>query len=291
MPEQKLSTTLQLDAVLSGGYKQAFTSASDLMSDLKKESSDLKKELMKIGKEADGIDKVGESSKELREDMKLLERQIKETGRATEKFGTARSHFRSASIGARAFKEDLAGILNTAKTAAIAVAGIGTAAAVALSPSEELLAFDQAVAGIAAISPEVDAAGIEETKAQIRELSHTYGKSANEIAGMHQQLTRTLGFEGAQETITTAVQFQTATGLSITEIEDELATARISLGVDTPAETKEFLELLQQAHAQGIKIDNIDLGDLETLRARTGEDVFGENFQREFLTTIAFQTS
>ena len=38
-----------------------------------------------------------------------------------------------------------------------------------------------------------------------------------------------------------------------------------------------------------IKIDNIDLGDLETLRARTGEDVFGENFQREFLTTIAFR--
>ena len=289
MPEQKLSTTLQLDAVLSGGYKQAFTSASDLMSDLKKESSDLKKELMKIGKEADGIDKVGESSKELREDMTLLKRQIHETTRATEKFGAARSHFRSASIGARALKEDLAGIINTAKTAAIAVAGIGAGAAVALSPSEELLAFDQTVAGIAAISPEVDTTGIEEAKAHIRELSHTYGKSANEIAGMHQQLTRTLGFEGAQETITAAVQFETATGLSITEIEDELATARISLGVDTPAETKEFLELLQQAHAQGIKIDNIDLGDLETLRARTGEDVFGENFQREFLTTIAFK--
>ena len=250
MPEQTLSTQLQLDAVLTGGYKDTFRSASDLMSDLKKESSDLKKELMKIGKEADGLDKVGESSKELREDMKLLKRQIKETGRATEKFGAARSHFRSASIGARALKEDLAGILNTAKTAAIAVAGIGTAAAVALSPSEELMAFDQAVAGIAAISPEVDAAGIAAAKAEIRGLSNQYGTSTAEIAGMHQQLTRALGFEGAQQTISAAVEFQTATGLSITEIEDELATARISLGVDTPAETKEFLELLQQAHAQ-----------------------------------------
>ena len=289
MPEQRLQTQLQLDAVLTGGYKDAFRSASDLMSDLKKESSDLKKQLNSLGKESDALEKLGKPTKELREDMKLLKRQIHETTRATEKFGDAKKHFRRASIGARALKEDLAGILNTAKTAAIAVAGIGTAAAVALSPSEELLAFDQAVAGIAAISPEVDAAGIEEAKTHIRKLSHTYGKSANEIAGMHQQLTRALGFEGAQETITAAVQFQTTTGLSITEIEDELATARISLGVDTPAETKEFLELLQQAHAQGIKIDNIDLGDLETLRAHTGEDVFGENFQREFLTTIAFK--
>lgn len=289
MPEQRLQTQLQLDAVLTGGYKDAFRSASDLMSDLKKESSDLKKELMKIGKEADGLDKVGESSKALREDMKLLEQQIKETGRATEKFEAARSHFRSASIGARALKEDLAGIINTAKTAAIAVAGIGTAAAVALSPSEELLAFDQAVAGIAAISPEVDPAGIEEAKSVIRGLSNTYGISAAEIASQHQQLTRSLGFDAAQETISAAVEFQTTTGLSITDIEEELATAKISLGIDTPAETQKFLELLQQAHAQGIKIDNIDLGDLETLRARTGEDVFGENFQREFLTTIAFK--
>ena len=83
--------------------------------------------------------------------------------------------------------------------------------------------------------------------------------------------------------------FETATGLSITDFEEELATARISLGIDTPAETQQFLELLQQAHAQGIKIDNLDLGDLETLVQRTGEDVFGQNFQREFLTTIAFR--
>ena len=288
MPQQ-LSTTLQLDALLSSGFKETFTSASDLMADLKKESTELKKQLNQIGREADEIEKVGKSADDLRKDMQLLERQIKETAQATEKFGEARSHFRSASIGARALKSELAGIVDTAKNATLAIAGIGVGAAVALSPGEELLEFDQIISGTAAISPEIDASGIEEAKAQIRELSNDYGTSTAEIAMMHQQLTRAMGFDAAQETITAAVEFQTATGLSITEIEDELATARISLGVDTPAETQEFLQLLQGAHAQGIKIDNIDLGDLETLRKRTGEDVSGENFQREFLTTIAFR--
>ena len=288
MPQQ-LSTELQLDALLSSGFKDAFSDASDLMSDLKKESTALKKQLSTIGKEADEIDKVGKSSENLRNDMRLLERQIKETNRAQERFGESRSHFRKASIGARALGSDIRGIGVAARNAVLAIAGIGTAAALALKPDEELLAFDQTIAGIAQISPEVDATGIENLKSEIRELSNQYGKSASEIAQQHLQLTRNLGFEGTQQTIGAAVAFETATGLGITDIEEELATARISLGIDTPAETREFLELLQQAHAQGIKIDNIDLGDLETLAQRTGEDVFGENFQREFLTTIAFR--
>ena len=288
MPQQ-LSTELQLDALLSSGYEDAFSSASDLMSDLKKESADLRKQLMQIGKEADAIEKVGDSAEHLRTDMRLLERQINETNRAQERFGEARSHFRRAGIGARALGSDIKGIGIAARNAVLAIAGIGTAAAVALSPDEELLAFDQTLAGIAQISPEVDAAGIEMAKSQIRELSNQYGISAAEIAQQHQQLTRNLGFEGAQETISASVAFQTATGLSITDFEEELATARISLGIDTPAETQQFLELLQQAHQQGIKIDNLDLGDMETLMQRTGEDVFGEGFQREFLTTIAFR--
>ena len=289
MPQQTLSTELRLDALLSSGFEDAFSSASDLMQDLKKESADLRKQLMSIGKEADEIEKVGKSAEHLRTDMRLLERQINETNRATERFGEARSHFRKASIGARAFKSDLAGILNTARNAALAIAGIGTAAAVALRPNEELLAFDQTLAGIGQISPEIDTSDLELARSQIRELSNQYGVSAAEIALQHLQMTRNLGFEGARETITAAVAFETATGLSITDFEEELATARISLGIDTPAETQQFLELLQQAHQQGIKIDNLDLGDLETLVQRTGEDVFGQNFQREFLTTIAFR--
>ena len=289
MPEQKLSTTLQLDAVLSGGYKQAFTSASDLMSDLKKESSDLKKELMKIGKEADGIDKVGESSKELREDMKLLERQIKETGRATEKFGAARSHFRSASIGAKALKADLQGVTDVAKTASVTIGAIGAGAAYTLSPSDELLEFDQAIASIDRISPELDASGIDTFRDQLRSLSNETGAAANEVANQFLFLTKTLGFEGATQTIQTAIEFETATGMPVTELHEDLRTARVSLGVDTPAETREFLTLLTKISDTGIDIGNLDLGDLETLRERTGVDIFGANFQKEFVQNIVFR--
>ena len=286
MAEQRLQTQILLDAALTSGYRSAFDSAGKLLSDMKKQSSDLRKQLGVLGKEADEVEKIGGAADEVRKSMKLLERQIDETERATQKFGEARAHFRSASIGAKALKSDIGAIAEKAKMAALAIAGIGTAAAVALSPSEELLAFDQTLGRIAFQSPDVDTSGVAD---DIRDLSNTYGVSANEIAKQHEQLTRNLGFEDAQETITAAVEFQKTTGMSITDIEDELGTARISLGIDTPAETREFLELLQGAYREGIKIDNIDLGDLETLRGRTGEDVFGENFQREFLTTIAFK--
>ena len=286
---QRLSTTLQLDAALTSGYKDAFNSAGDLMSDLKKQTTDLKKQINTLGKQADAVDKVGKSSKELRRELGLLERQVKETEKATEKFGEARKHFRSASIGARALKSDLGSIVSVAKTAALAITGIATAATVALSPDEELLNFDQTLSGLRFLAPEIDETGIDKAKSLILDLSNTYGTAVSEIAQQHEQLTRNLGFEGAQQTIQAAVEFQTVTGLSINEIEDELATARISLGIDTASETQEFLQLLQGAHRAGIKIDNIDLGDLETLMQRTGEDVFGDAFQREFLTTIAFR--
>ena len=286
---QALSTELQLDALLSSGFTDAFKGASSLMDDLKKESADLRKQLMSIGKEADEIDKIGKSSEHLRTDFRLLERQINETSRAQERFGESRSFFRKAGIGARALGEDIKGIGRAARNTVLAITGLGTAAAVALSPSEEVLSFDQTIAGIGAIAPEVDATGIETLKSEIRGLSNDYGIAASEIADSHKQLTRNLGFEGAQETISAAVEFQTATGLSVTDLEEELSTARVSLGIDTPAETREFLELLTQAQRGGIKLDNIDLGDMETLQQRTGEDVFGEGFQREFITTLAFK--
>ena len=289
MPEQRLSTTLQLDAVLGGGYKDAFSSASDLISDLKKESGNLRKELKKIGREADEVEKVGMSADGLRRDFRLLERQIKETERATEKFGQSRRHFRKASIGARALRSDVRAIAGTARNAALAIAGIGTAAAIAFSPDEEVLDFDRAIAGIGVIAPEADLTALEGLKSDIRELSNVHGIAASEIAMQHKELTEILGFDTAQQTLTTAVEFQTATGMGITDLAEELRTAKISLGIDTSEEMKTFLDLLAQSKAAGIKIDNLDLGDLETLQKRTGEGILGENFQREFLTTISFR--
>lgn len=290
MPEQRLSTTLQLDAVLGGGYKKAFSAASDLMADLKAESTALKAELKKIGREADELENVGKASKDLRDEMKLLQRQINESTRAVEKFSESRRHFRKASIGARALKSDIAEIANTAKTATLAIGAIGAGVTtVALSPGEELLDFDQTLAGIAAISPEVDDSGIQMLREDIRALSNETGIATNEVASHFLQLTRNMGVDAAGETITAALDFQVATGTSIEEIKDELATAKIALGIDTPAETREFFGLLARAHKEGMELGNLDFGDMETLRARTGEDIFGENFQREFLTTIAFR--
>ena len=128
MADQRLKTTLQLDAILTDGYKGAFSSASKLMGDLNKQGNALEKELRQIGKGADDLDKVGKSSVELRHDMVKLERQIKETNRAVGKFGDAKRHFRNASIGAKALQNDLRGIGNMAKTAGFAVAGIGLGA-------------------------------------------------------------------------------------------------------------------------------------------------------------------
>ena len=289
MADQRLQTSLLLDATLTSGYQDAFASASKLMNDLNKHSNALEKELKQLGKQADGLDQIGESSDVLRRDMTKLEKQIAETNRAVGKFGDAKMHFRNAKIGASGLKNELSDIVGFAGKAALGIAGIGTAAGIALSPPQELQEFDAMLSSIRAISVGVDPSSFDDAKAQMLDLSNYYGLQASEISAQFQQLTRNIGFEGATQSIAAALDFQTATGLSIAEIEEELATARISLGVDTAVETEQFLGLLQQAYSVGIKIDNLDLGDLETLTARVGTDLASEDFQREFLTTIAFR--
>ena len=141
---QRLNTQILLDAALTGGYKDAFKSAGRLMSTLKRQSTDLRKQLGVLGKEADKVEKIGGAADEVRQSMKLLERQIEHTERATQKFGDARSHFRKASIGARAFKSDIGAITNMAKKAAIAVGAIGLGAGyVAHRGLEKYSNFDQ----------------------------------------------------------------------------------------------------------------------------------------------------
>ena len=287
---QKLSTELILDAVVSPKFTEAFGSANKLMNDLSKHSNALERDLAELGKSADHLDSIGDSSKELRRDMTRLEKQISETNKAVGKFGDAKKHFRNARLGASALKNELSDLVGiTAKAAALGIAAIGTAAAVALSPSQELMEFDGTLAGIANIVPELDASALEDLKMSIRGLSNETGIATNEIASRFHQLTRSLGFEGATESITTAVDFEIATGTSIEEIAPELATARISLGIDTGAEMQELLKVLQAYHAAGGELQNLDFGDLETLMQRTGEDIFGENLQRELLTTLVFR--
>lgn len=286
---QRLQTQLILDAALSNGFESTFASANKLLADVKKESKALERELKDLGKEADELDKLGEGSEDLRTDMRKLEKQIKSANRAVDKFGDSKRHFRNAKIGAANFKSEIGDIVGAASKAALGVAAIGTAAVVGLKPPPELQEFDAALTGIRRISIGVDEATFDAAKSQILDLSNFYGVQASEIAMQFQQLTRSLGFEGATESIQAAIEFQTQTGLGIPDIEEELATARISLGVDTAGELQSFLGLLQRAYAVGIKIDNLDLGDLETLTARVGTDLESENFQREFLTTIAFR--
>ena len=289
MADQRIQTSLLLDATLSSGYKGAFDSANKLTNDLNKQTRSLEKELKDLGRQAAQLEKIGDNADLVKRDMTKLERQIAETNRAVDKFGAARGHFRNAKLGAIGLKNELSDMIGFAARAALGIAGIGTAAVVGLSPPEELQAFDQALASIRAISPGIDEVAFDAAKDQILDLSNYYGIQTAEIANQFKLLTRNLGFEGAQQTIKTALDFQVATGLAIPEIEDELATARISLGVDTAGEMQSFLGLLQKAYSVGIKLDNLDLGDLETLTARVGTDIDADTFQREFLTTIAFR--
>ena len=289
MADQRISTELLLDAVLTSSYKDAFSDARSLMSDLKSTTRDLKQEISTLGKEADHLDKIGAAAGDVRVQIGKLEKQVETAEKATEKFGDARAHFRKAEIGARALKSDLRSLTKTAKTAVLGIAAVGTAAAVALSPPDELQTFDQEIAKVSTISPHIDTAGIENAKQQIRDLSNQFGISAAEIAQTATQLTRMLGFEDAQQTLEAAISFESVTGIAVKDIEEDLQTAKISLGIDTPAETREFLQLLQRAQSQGIKIDNLDFGDLETITQRVGNDLMDANFQREFLTTIAFR--
>ena len=289
MPTQQLSTQLRIDAALGGNFERTFASAGGLLRDMQNETKTLRGDLGKLSKSADDLEKIGESADHIRKDMVRLESAIEKTERAASQFGDADRYFRSAGIGVKALGSDVKSLAKTAATAVGIFTGLGTAAAAALAPSEDVLSFNQELEFSANIGGIQDEGMFAETRDYLRQLSNDYGIAAAEIAQTHTQLVRNLGFEGATETIAAAVEFETITGTGIGDIEDELATARISLGIDTPAETREFLNLLGKAHQQGIKIDNIDLGDMETLIKRTGEDVFGQNFQREFLTTIAFR--
>ena len=289
MPAQTLSTHLEIDARLGGGFDKAFKSAGSQFNDLQREAKQLRQGLGKLSEHADDLDALGKSSDGIRASMVKLERQIEKTEKAATAFGNADKDFRNAGIGVRALGADLKSLGSVALKTTALLTGAGVAAAAAFAPSEDLLAFDQALQFSANIGGITDDTRIDKLKTDILELSNAYGISTADIAAQHTQLVRNLGFAEAEQTLSAAVEFQAVTGLGIHEIEDELATARISLGIDTAGETQEFLNLLGKAHQQGIKIDNLDLGDMETLMSRTGEDVFGENFQREFLTTIAFR--
>ena len=286
---ENLSTTLTLEAALAGGFEDAFKQASGLMSDLQKHQKGLESDLKSLGKDVKGMEELGEDTAKARRQMGKLERDLKTARRSLERFGDSKRHFRDMRLGVAALKEEIKGIGGVVKTAALGVAAIGTAAVLALKPPDELLTFDQELAQLRAISPGVDDAAFDKAKSRIIDLSNTYGIATADIAAQQKQLTRSLGFEAAQEIIPVALEFQMATGISVTDLEEELATARVSLGVDTAEETKQFLDLLSTAHRHGIKIDNIDLGDMETLTARVGTDLDSEAFQREFFQTLAFK--
>ena len=72
MPQQTLSTELQLDALLASGFEDAFSSASDLMSDLKKESAQLQKQLGTLGSEHKELDKLGKDTDGFRDEMSFI---------------------------------------------------------------------------------------------------------------------------------------------------------------------------------------------------------------------------
>lgn len=90
-------------------------------------------------------------------------------------------------------------------------------------------AFD--TAGIGAISPDVDTESIQAAGLQMRKLSNAFGESANEIAQQHGQLTRNPGFDAAQETILTAVEFKTTTGFQSRTLRKNLLLPGFLLGL------------------------------------------------------------
>ena len=191
MPQnQTLNTELRIDAALGGGFDKAFKSARESFNDLDREAKQLREGLGKIAKSADDLDAVGKSSDGIRKDMVKLERQIEKTERAAEAFGRADRHFRNAGIGARALGADLKGLGKVALKTTALVTGVGAAAAAALSPSEELLSFDQELQFSARLGGITDDAQLDVLSDDIRSLSNTYGIAAMDIAQSHAQLVR-----------------------------------------------------------------------------------------------------
>ena len=206
MADQFLSTRLQLDAVLGGSYKKSFLSAESHLKELKMDSRALGKEFDALGKQADDLDKIGESSADIRQEMARLENQIKQTTRATEQFKASRHHFRNASIGARALGSDVAKLGRLARNTGLALIGMTGAAAAALKPSEEVLDFESRLGASARSQIGVDASQVDQARDAILRLSSEYGIATSEIAQRHQQLSRFMSFEDANQVIRSAVQ-------------------------------------------------------------------------------------
>ena len=288
MAETSYQIPVLLDAALSEGYEDAFTSASKLASDLKKQSSALEKELNALGKEADSFDKLGESSDKLRKDMGRLEKQIDETRKATDKFGSAKKHFRNAKIGAAALKNEIGGLLKTASKAALGVAAVGTAAAVALSPSEETLAFGDQTARLE-ILPEMDPIRFDRIKQQLLELSTLHVDiELPELTAQFNKLRKRFSLDEAETLLPSVAAFQTITGNSITSdfmVDHDAIVA--ALNVTTADQYKLLLETLAKGVTLGnLNLENIDAGDLGTLVEAYGSDLRNKELQEALLIAL-----
>ena len=289
MADQFLSTTVLLDAALTGGYEDAFSSASKLQNDLKRDTNALERQLKSLGKESDELDKIGESSVDLRKDMRKLERVIKSNERAIDKFGASRRHFRNARIGVSNLKDEIGGIAGAASKAALGVAGIATAAAVGLKPSEETLEFGDQLARIRVL-PEMDEAKFNEIEDQLLDLSVLHVDiELPELAGTFNMLRKEFGVDGAQALIPDIAAFQSLTGQSLTDegFANDFFAIMKALNVDTVDDQKQLLEILTKGVTRmGLRLGNIDAGDLGTLIEAYGEDLTDPKLQEALLVSL-----
>lgn len=285
---QKLSTELILDAVVSSDFTDAFSTANKLMNDLSKHSNALEKELKELAKGADALDEVGKSSDALRRDMVRLDKQISEVNRSVDKFSDARQHFRNAKIGASALKNELGDLAAFAGKAALGIAGIGTAAAVALSPSQETLEFGDQIARLQII-PEMDDQKLSEIENQLLDLStHHVNIELPDLTEQFNKLGRKFGIEEAQGLLPELANFQTITGKSITgDFQTDHDALIAALNITSAEQYKKLLEVLAKGvtHAN-LNLDNIDAGDLGTLVEVFGTDLNSTELQEALLIAL-----
>lgn len=285
---QKLSTELILEAVVSSDFTDAFSTANKLMNDLSKHSNALERDLADLGKSADHLDSIGDSSKELRRDMARLEKQISETHRAVDKFSDARQHFRNARLGASALKNELSDLVSVASKAALSVAAIGTGAAVALSPSEETLAFGDQLARLEII-PEMDEVKLDAIKKQLLDISNLHVDIAlPDLTNQFNKLSRKFSIEDAQGLLPEVANFQTITGKSITgDFQTDHDALVAALNITTADQYKELLGFLSKSVVHGnLNLDNIDPGDLGTIIESYGTDLNSKDFQEALFVAL-----
>ena len=288
MPSDSLQTTLLLDAALSGGYEDAFSSASKLMNDLTRHSNALEKEMKALGKTADDLDKVGKASDGLRRDMQKLESQINSSRKAADKFGNAKRHFKNAKIGAAAFKQELSGILSISSKAAVAVAGISTAAGVALAPNAETLAFGDELARLRLI-PEMDEARLGRVRDQLLELSTIHPNiELPDLTAQFSKLSRKFGASEAEGLLDNVAQFQQLTGQDIAgnfQVDHDAIVA--ALNITSAEQYSKLLETLAKGVLHGnLNLENIDAGDLGTLIEAHGSDLNSKELQKALLVAL-----